>query len=143
MYSVDISGGEALIRLLQEAGDRAPEALRRMVEETATFYLDRLRARSPRKTGNLAGSHLKYRRGPLEAVVSVDMTRAPYALYVHEGRGPVFPVRKRALWWDELEHPVASAGPAKAQPWFEWVLREAPAERVVEDNAKALLALFR
>lgn len=37
-----------------------------------------------------------------------------YAEYVENGRGPVYPVRKKALYWPELAHPVKRAGPAPA-----------------------------
>lgn len=38
-----------------------------------------------------------------------------YGKFVENGRGPVSPVNKKALYWYNIPHPVAHAGPAKAQ----------------------------
>ena len=50
---------------------------------------------------------------------------APYAGIHQFGakRGPVFPRRKKALWWKGLAHPVKSAGPAviPARPFLVWL----------------------
>lgn len=37
-----------------------------------------------------------------------------YAGFVRYGRGVVKPVRKKALWWEDLSHPVGKAKPSKA-----------------------------
>ena len=44
-----------------------------------------------------------------------------YAKFTEYGRGPVKPVRKKALWWPDIYggKPVPYAGPAPAQHWVE------------------------
>jgi len=44
--------------------------------------------------------------------------RIKYAGWVLKGRGWVFPVKKKALWWPGLPHPVAYARPSKANPFM-------------------------
>jgi hypothetical protein len=38
---------------------------------------------------------------------------------VINGRGPIYPVNAKALWWPGLPHPVKSAGPAEGQPFVD------------------------
>lgn len=42
-----------------------------------------------------------------------------YAKFVSQGRGPVYPVVKQALYWPELKHPVGRAGPARSNKFVE------------------------
>ena len=41
----------------------------------------------------------------------------PYLVIQEKGRGTVYPVVKKALWWEGLPHPIPSAGPVKADPF--------------------------
>lgn len=44
-----------------------------------------------------------------------------YAKFTEYGRGPVKPVRRKALYWPDIwgGRPVSYAGPAEAQHWVE------------------------
>ena len=77
------------------------------------------------------------------AAVSVR-TRQPQKLkYVVEGRGVVLPVRKRALYWPGLAHPVRRAGPSQPNDFVTPTLDSAPGAQealsvVVEELAAIL-----
>ena len=70
----------------------------------------------PVKTGGLQRSIKKETLSDHSWFIGTDIE---YATYVEHGRGPVFPRVKKALYWPELRHPVAKAGPAKANLFVE------------------------
>ena len=60
---------------------------------------------------------------------SVMWTPVPHAKYIEFGRGPVFPIRAKALrWWSGSRTPIFArhAGPARAQPFMRPAAREFP-----------------
>ena len=69
----------------------------------------------PVKSGDLQRS---IKKEPLSDHSWFIGTDNEYAYYVEHGRGPVFPKGppegKKALYWPDLSHPVAKAGPARA-----------------------------
>ena len=65
----------------------------------------------PVKTGELRNSIHNERTGATTWFIG---STNDHAYYVENGRGPVYPVVKKALYWPELSHPVKRAGPAKA-----------------------------
>lgn len=66
---------------------------------------------------------------PLEARVFQDEHVAKYAKWVLGGRGPVFPKKKKALFWPGLAHPVPRAGPAPANPFWDRGIRRSQSEK--------------
>ena len=42
-----------------------------------------------------------------------------YPLVLEEGRGPVLPVERKALWWEGLPHPIPRAGPFEGYHFME------------------------
>ncbi len=78
------------------------------------------------------------------AKLRVTTTQPTKLRYVREGRGPVYPVRAKALYWQGLDHPVKSAGPAAANDFVTPIVEEAGAmatEFISEGVREALTIL--
>ena len=82
-----------------------------LVEKLVAEGVEIMKAEAPVKTGALRRSIHSERTGATTWFIGTDIE---HAYYVENGRGPVFPVVKKALYWPELGHPVAKAGPAPA-----------------------------
>lgn len=82
-----------------------------LVEKLVAEGTEIMKAEAPMKTGALRGSIHSERTGATTWFIGTDLE---HAYYVENGRGPVYPVRKKALYWPELAHPVKRAGPAAA-----------------------------
>lgn len=82
-----------------------------LVEELVAEGVSIMQSEAPVKTGALRASIHSERTGATTWFIGTDLE---HAYYVENGRGPVYPVRKKALYWPELPHPVGKAGPAKA-----------------------------
>lgn len=96
-----------------------------LVEKLVDEGTEIMKGEVPVKTGALRDSVHSERTGATTWFIGTDIE---HAKYVENGRGPVFPVVKKALWWSELSvgsmgpvlgHPVAKAGPAKANKFVE------------------------
>lgn len=84
---------------------------------------------------NLAIGYCPVRTGRLRSSIQIEMypvgsyvvegtvgTDVEYAYWVHEGRGPVYPIRARVLHWvapDGTEVFAPKAGPATGQPFLQ------------------------
>lgn len=80
-----VTGGEPWVRpIMEAAGQRVLTAAGRL---------------APRRTGALAGSHVLRVLTVGGAWVAQVTATAAHAMYVIGGRGPVVPVRARALRW--------------------------------------------
>jgi hypothetical protein len=66
-----------------------------------------------------------YEPGEASASTSVATTQPNKLRFVRDGRGPVYPVRKRALMWNGLPHPVRSAKATQPNDFVTPVLAEA------------------
>jgi len=111
-----------------------PSEAEAKVSETVERILDTLASIAeeiaPQKTGQLAASHTYTVSGNTgELTNTMDYLR--YVLY---GRGWVFPVVKKALYWEELDHPVAYARPAEANDYFSVAIEATPVESIVEET---------
>jgi len=84
----------------------------------------------PYKTGRLQRSLLVLQRPDGSAVIT---SREQYAYYVHNGRGPVVPRRKKALSFkiNGKKVIVKRVGPAKAQPFL------VEAQNILIDSGRA------
>lgn len=91
-----------------------------LVEKLVEEGTEIMKGEVPVKTGELRNSIHNERTGATTWFIG---STNDHAYYVENGRGPVFPKVKKALWWNELSvgsmgpilaHPVAKAGPAKA-----------------------------
>ena len=71
-----------------------------------------LKSCTPRDTGALQASIHAEKISNKEYWVGTHMY---YGKFVENGRGPVVPVIKQALYWPELSHPVKRAKSAPAQ----------------------------
>lgn len=114
--------------------DIPTEEVEAKVSETIQRILDTLASIAeeiaPRKTGQLAHSHTYTVEGNTgELTNTVD-----YLQYVLYGRGWVFPVEKKALYWEELDHPVAYARPAEPNDYFTLAIEATPVESIVEET---------
>ena len=101
---------ETLKSALQNKADRLPEELKMLVN-TAAFAVDReVKLAAPVKTGNLQGATSIDNLSDYEKRIYVDEGIAPYAIFVIKGTRPhmIYPVNKKALYWDGADHPVAS-----------------------------------
>lgn len=112
----------------------SPEEAESKISETIEKILDTMASIAeeiaPRKTGELAASHTYDVKGNTGELTNT----ADYLQYVLYGRGWVFPVVKKALYWEELEHPVAYARPAEPQDYFSTVIDATPVESIVYDT---------
>lgn len=95
--------------------------VRQKAAHTQDRVYHRARRTAPKRTGTLSRSHRKLplRNTPAGWVGEVVAT-ARHARIVHDGRGPVFAKRARALRFRIRGRIVfaRSVGPAKAQPWL-------------------------
>lgn len=91
---------------------RCIELAEQLVEEGVQV----MKSEVPVKTGALRASIHSQRLSERSWSIGTDIH---YAEYVEHGRGPVFPVTKKALYWPELGHPVKRAGPAEANRFLE------------------------
>lgn len=106
----DIEKPAALMSKADEVDDKVREALTGVLEELK----DVLVSISPVKTGGLVSSYYYEVQGSTGFVSNL----ADYLHFVIKGRGWVFPVEKKALYWEELPHPVAYARPAEGHDYF-------------------------
>jgi len=72
------------------------------------------------------------------AMATVSTTQPAKLRYVVEGRGWVYPVNKRALYWDGLPHPVPYAKPSQANDFISPVINDQVNE-IVEPEVNAII----
>lgn len=109
------------------------------VEQTVTLLMIELEEilmnTAPIKTGELRISHTWSVEGSTGELTNT----VPYLQWVLFGRGWVFPVEKKALYWPELPHPVAYARPAPPNDYFSAAVMYIDAKGIVEDSFIAWL----
>jgi len=123
---IDIEKPEELLSKYDEVEDR--------IEQTVTLLMIELEEiamnTAPIKTGELRISHTWSVNGS-----AGEMTNTvPYLQWVLYGRGWVFPVEKKALYWEELLHPVAYARPAPPNDYFSAAVAYIDAKGIVGDS---------
>lgn len=62
----------------------------------------------------------------MHAILTVSTTQPQKLSWVVNGRGPVYPVNKKALWWPGLPHPIKYAGPSQANDFVAPVMDQVP-----------------
>lgn len=110
------------------------EELEDRIEQTITLIMIELEEIAhniaPMKTGELRISH----QWAVSRNKGVLMNPLEYLQWVIRGRGWVFPVHKKALYWDELKHPVAYARPAPPNDYFSAMVMYVDAEGIIQDS---------
>lgn len=111
-----------------------PHEVQGKIEETLEKILNQLQGiaenTAPVKTGNLRDSHTWSVEGSTGELTNT----VHYLQWVLYGRGWVFPVEKKALYWPELPHPVAYARPAPPNDYFSAVVAYSAPDSVVEET---------
>ena len=83
----------------QQLGPLMPKVIRRGVDQTAHYLIDRLQVNSPVDTGYLKGGWFRYK--DTESMVDIR-SPAKYALYQDQGIGPVKPKKPGGvLHWEK------------------------------------------
>lgn len=104
------TGYEAIERIVVNVGDAVAKAVAQDAEDAA-----------PIKTGALVSSILVVRASKYTWFVRVGTDHWWYQEYGARPHGPILPVKKKALWWPGLSHPIARVElhPGnKAQPFM-------------------------
>lgn len=110
----------------RRAGDR-------LVTRTMVAVHARATVLAPVDTGNLRARMQMRKRVLVRSVRATVFNNARYAMAVHDGARPhiITPRVKQALWWPELEHPVARVRHpgVRARPFLYRALLEEAAPR--------------
>ena len=93
---------------------RVRTAIDQAVEYTAMFIQHDEKANVRVDTGAGKRSIIRVKEGEMSQTI---FPTAPYLITQEKGRGLVYPIKKHALWWEGLIHPVDVAGPVKAKPF--------------------------
>lgn len=131
-FSIDTSALDTWIARIEAAIEAAPEACAKMANEGGELMTLALGVNAPFDGApnngvipNEAG-HLNESFGYNEAAPGLSCTAEVYTgepikyQYVTQGTDtPILPVIKRALWWPDAEHPVASVRGQAANPFQE------------------------
>lgn len=147
---VDTGGLNLLYARLLLAQERVPQAVQEGLDELSVDIITELADAAPKGTGEgppppgdadgpLADSfESSIEASGYGARLRVTTTQPTKLKYVVEGRGPVYPVKAKALYWAGLDHPVKSAGPSQPNDFVTPVLEEAV--NVAEDIISASVA---
>ncbi len=86
MASITIKGLDELLKRVGNANSRLDGILRDTTKESAEVILPKLKANTPKDSGNLQDSEeIVYANGGLRAEIGPDPTKAPYAPFVELG----------------------------------------------------------
>jgi len=131
MIRINIDKPEALMEKASEVEDRVEQTVTLLMIELEEILMNT----APMKTGELRISHTWSVEGSMGELTNT----VPYLQWVLFGRGWVFPVEKKALYWPELPHPVAYARPAPPNDYFSAAVMYIDAKGIVEDSFIAWL----
>lgn len=131
MIRINIDKPEALMEKASEVEDRVEQTVTLLMIELEEILMNT----APIKTGELRISHTWSVEGSTGELTNT----VPYLQWVLFGRGWVFPVEKKALYWPELPHPVAYARPAPPNDYFSAAVMYIDAKGIVEDSFIAWL----
>ncbi|AAC27055.1 unknown [Methanobacterium phage psiM2] len=126
MIRINIDKPEALMEKASEVEDRVEQTVTLLMIELEEILMNT----APIKTGELRISHTWSVEGSTGELTNT----VPYLQWVLFGRGWVFPVEKKALYWPELPHPVAYARPAPPNDYFSAAVAYIDAKGIVEDS---------
>ena|SRR5579885_2322749 len=137
--TVDTSQIDLLRTRLQLVQQRIPQVVVDELDILATDVLGQLSDACPKGTGEGPGP-AGDSDGPLAesfaaevavqgrgARLTITTTQPTKLKFVREGRGDVYPVRAKALYWQGLEHPVKHAGPSEANDFVTPIIVDAAA----------------
>lgn len=130
----DTSGIEALRKRIAQAEKDLTPLLQKAAKESGEMVATHLKLKSPHgrsggppPTGDAPGTlaqsfHVVEKHRTNVAATEVQTKQPTKLKFVTEGRGVVRPVRKKALWWRGLAHPVKRSGPSKKNDFVDKVL---------------------
>lgn len=104
---------------------RGSEIQRGILGNLAKVVHSRIHKEAPQKTGDLKKAIVLRQAGAMTWDITIDQGRRAYKYehYVRLGTAPhvIRPVKKKALFWPGLPHPVKSANHpgTKANPYFD------------------------
>ena len=114
---------ETLLEHFNRKADEIPDRLKGLVSEVAFIYQNCIMDEAPVVTHNLQAATSIENIDDYTARVFPDEGTAPYAEWVILGTEPhmIFPVNKKALFWDGADHPVPSVlhPGTKPNPYFD------------------------
>ncbi len=153
---VDTSGLDLLRARLVLAQQELPDAVYASLDELGGEIIDELAAAAPEgsgegppppgdEEGHLADSFISEVSSQGVGATLVITTTQPTKLrYVVEGRGDVYPVRAKALYWAGLDHPVKRAGPSEPNDFVTPVIEEgmAMADEILAENILECLSIL-
>lgn len=148
---VDTTGLGALTMRFQDARAELPGLMQQAAQEAGQVLVDDLSASAPVGAnegppppgdgpGRLAESF--FVRDESETSVAVCTTQPLKLQYVRYGRGEVLPVRKRALMWPGLDHPVRRAGPSQPNDFLTPVIQDFNLEEALQPVVDKLAVII-
>lgn len=153
-FTITVTGLEELRARIATLRAALPEAMRSALDNTGTAVVGDLQQQAPAggnddATPPLGDGPGKLRdsfqsdvtEASLHATLIVSTTQPQKLAWVRYGRGPVYPVTKKALMWPGLPHPVRYAGPSQPNEFVEPVISQAPdfATAAFEEAVNAVL----
>ena len=139
-FTVTITGLDTVRARITALQAALPEAVMTGMQQIGTEAVSALSAASP--VGNSgaddtppAGDAPGALRDSFQSTLAGDGSHANLTVFttqpqklswVVNGRGPVYPVNKKALWWPGLPHPVKYAGPSTPNDFVSPVIDQAP-----------------
>ena len=125
-FEIDMKGfRDARGRFIKAQADILKKAVKPAADEIRDLLRDACKAEAPvgkgPSSGNLRDSiygETSLSTNKVEIKVAIPK-RVYYQGWVIRGRGWVLPVKKKALWWPGLPHPVAYARPSKPNPFMD------------------------
>jgi hypothetical protein len=138
-FTLTVTGIDELRARIAALRAALPEAMRSALDTTGTAVVGDLQQQAPSggnddappplgdAPGKLRDSFIsEITEDGLQATLLVSTTQPQKLAWVRYGRGPVYPVNKKALFWPGLAHPVKYAGPSQPNEFVEPVISQAP-----------------
>jgi hypothetical protein len=114
-YNLIYSSNSAEVKAeLMGVEPQVKQAIIQGVDDTARQVEMAEKSKVRKKSHNLMNSIVRLRTGEMSQTV---MPTKPYAEVIEKGRGAVYPVLKKALWWPGLAHPIPMAKAFKGDPF--------------------------
>ena len=143
MIKLDITANPDLDQVALPFRKFRGEALDGHLETLSVIVHRRIQEEAPERSGNLRRAIIRKKRGQFNYEIAVDkrMKGGKYEHFVRLGTSAhlIVPVKKRALFWPGLPHPVKLARHpgTKPNPYFERGIENAQADI---DRAEQLIA---
>jgi hypothetical protein len=155
MISVEGTGVESILARIQAARDAIMPTLEQGCNELGAEVVSQLSEAAPKGQyegqpppgdgpGRLASSFEPFVEvGESEVILTIETSQPTKLKFVREGRGPVYPITKMALFWQGLDHPVRYASPSKANDFVTPITEQADADAsaYMEAATQALIGM--